>query len=281
MSAASGEAAGTEQQGSGGVQGAAQQVQQAVGQVADQVQQAAAPVVEQAQQTAGQVTDQAREQVTARAESQKDRAVEALTVVAQAVRQTGQALRGQDQPTIAGYADRTAQTVERVAGFLRTHDMGEIMDETQRFARRNPALFLGGSFVLGMLGARFLKSSAPPTRPALPAPYSPYARSYPTASYGQYGAPGTYATPSSYGNPGTYGSQPTYRPGPAVSPTFTTPTSGEGRGATASSTPSFELTPLDRPQEDAAAAGSEGTDTGPYDDIAKARSGLGRSSELP
>jgi hypothetical protein len=28
------------------------------------------------------------------------------------------------------------------------------------FARRQPALFIGGAFMLGLLGARFLKSSA-------------------------------------------------------------------------------------------------------------------------
>jgi hypothetical protein len=126
--------------------------------------------------------------------------------------------------------------------------MREIMHETQRFARRNPALFLGGSFVLGLLGARFLKTSAPPPSP--PAGHSPYTRSYSAPSYGQHTAPSTYGT-----SPG-YGSQPAYRPAQAASPTQTRPAPGQG-GASASSTPSFQMNPLDQPKQDApAGAGS-------------------------
>jgi hypothetical protein len=34
------------------------------------------------------------------------------------------------------------------------------MNDAQRLARRQPALFVGGAFAVGLLGARFLKSSA-------------------------------------------------------------------------------------------------------------------------
>jgi hypothetical protein len=46
-----------------------------------------------------------------------------------------------------------------VSNYLQNTDVSEMVDRTEEFARRRPALFLGGAFALGLLGARFLKSS--------------------------------------------------------------------------------------------------------------------------
>jgi len=123
------------------------------------VQQAASAVKDQAQEKVGQVAEQAKQQATSRVESQKERAVDSLGSVAQAIRQTGQELRQQDQVAIGQYADKAAEQVERLASYLRRHDVGELIEETERFARRRPGLFLGGGFALGLVAARFLKSS--------------------------------------------------------------------------------------------------------------------------
>jgi hypothetical protein len=128
------------------------QVKETVGQVADQ-----------AQQAAGQVVDQARQQVSSRLVDQKDRAADGLTNVAHALRQTSQQLREQDQQAVTGYIESAASQVERVSNYLRHNDLGGLIDDVEQFARRQPALFLGGTFVLGLLGARFLKSSRPTT----------------------------------------------------------------------------------------------------------------------
>jgi hypothetical protein len=133
--------------------------------MADQVKETAGQVADQAQQTAGQVADQARQQVTSRITGQKDRAAEGLNSVAQALRQTGEQLREQDQQNVTGYIDRAASQVERISTYLQNNDLGQLVDDVERFARRQPALFLGGAFVLGLLGARFLKSSRPYTEP--------------------------------------------------------------------------------------------------------------------
>jgi uncharacterized protein YjbJ (UPF0337 family) len=128
------------------------QVKETVGQVADQ-----------AQQAAGQVVDQARQQVSSRLTGQKERAAEGLTSVAQALRQTSQQLREQDQQAVTGYIESAASQVERVSNYLKHNDLGGLIDDVEQFARRQPALFLGGTFVLGLIGARFLKSSRPTT----------------------------------------------------------------------------------------------------------------------
>src|SRR3712207_6924586 len=48
-------------------------------------------------------------------------------------------LRRQGQGSVAEYADRTADQVERFSGYLRETEVEEIVDEVRGFARRRPA----------------------------------------------------------------------------------------------------------------------------------------------
>jgi hypothetical protein len=78
----------------------------------------------------------------------------------------GENLRGKEQETpIAGltarYGDSLAQQVEQVSHYLEQKDLRELVRDVEVFARRNPAVFIGGAFALGMLAARFLKSGNP------------------------------------------------------------------------------------------------------------------------
>jgi uncharacterized protein YjbJ (UPF0337 family) len=130
------------------------------GGVVDQAKDKAGQVAGQVQEKAGQVADQAKQQATSRLESGKERAVEGLSTVAHAVRQVGQQLREQEQPTAAQYADKSAQQIERFSGYLRDKDMDQIVRETEAYARRQPTVFLGSALGLGFLLARFLKSSS-------------------------------------------------------------------------------------------------------------------------
>jgi len=153
---------------------------------------------DQARQKVGQVTDQAKQQATSRLSDQKQRASESLGSVAQALRQTGQQLRDQDQGTVAQYTDQAADQIERFSGFLRNRDVNDLVGEVERFARRQPALFLGGAFTLGLLGARFLKSSSDRARDTSYGSTSlagQYTGGMPAMS-GQYATSGQYAAPS-------------------------------------------------------------------------------------
>lgn len=62
---------------------------------------------------------------------------------------------------MAGYADAAAEQLDTVTRSFRNRSVGELLDEAERLARRDPALFIGGAFILGVFGARFLKASAP------------------------------------------------------------------------------------------------------------------------
>ena len=123
-------------------------------------------VIEQANQTTGQVVEQVQQQATSRLDRQKENAITGLSSVADAVRQLGQNLRGQEQQgAIAEYAaqygERAAEQIERFTDYLREHDVNQLVGEVEDFARRQPVLFIGGAFLLGFAGARFLKSSSP------------------------------------------------------------------------------------------------------------------------
>jgi hypothetical protein len=127
--------------------------------VTDQAKDTAGQVVDQAKDAAGQVAGQAKQQATSQLESQKERTVELLGTVAQAIRQTGQHLHEQDQGGVGGYVGKAAERVETLTDYLRTRDVPALLDDTQDLARRQPGMFLTGAVALGFLGARFLKSS--------------------------------------------------------------------------------------------------------------------------
>lgn len=143
----------------------------------------------------GGIAGRVREQATAQLSRQKDRATDGLGTVAQAVRDTTQHLRNQQHDTVAQYAEQAAQQIENFSERLRSKDIGELMQDAQQLARRQPALFVGGAFALGLLGARFLKSSAPSGgwRRDLPVPYETTGGTYPLTSSAS-------AQPNAYGN---------------------------------------------------------------------------------
>jgi hypothetical protein len=103
--------------------------------------------------------DRVRESATTQLDAQKSRATEGIGSVAQAVRQSTQQLRDQQHETIAQYVEQAADQLERFANRLKDKNIGDLLNETQDLARRRPALFIGSAFALGLLGARFIKSS--------------------------------------------------------------------------------------------------------------------------
>jgi len=131
--------------------GSGASAQQAVG----QAQQAAG----QAQQVAGQALDQAKQQASSQLGQGKAQAAEQVGSMAQALRQTGDQLRQQEQAPVAQVLDGAAQHLEQFSDYLRHTDINAMVRDVERFARRQPAAFLGGAFTIGVLAARFLKSS--------------------------------------------------------------------------------------------------------------------------
>ena len=133
--------------------------------------------------SANGLMDRVRSGATAQLSTSKDRATDGLGSLAQAVRQSTQPFRDNQQDTVAQYIEKAADQLDRFSNSLRERDINEIVDDVQRFARRQPALFIGAAFAAGMLAARFLKSSG---------------NGHAYRATPQYGQPPTrYGTPSS------------------------------------------------------------------------------------
>lgn len=123
-------------------------------------------VIQQAKDTAGQAYEKVTEQASSQIVTQKDNLAHGLSSVADGIRQMGENLRGSDQKTpIAGltakYGDSLANQVEQVSKYLEKKDLRDLVKDIEVFARRNPAVFIGGAFALGIAAARFLKSGNP------------------------------------------------------------------------------------------------------------------------
>ncbi len=122
-------------------------------------------LLQHAKQTTSEVVDQVQQQAGSKLNRQKDEAVNELQRVAGAVRQMGEGLGGEEQGPIAHYAAeygrKAADGLERLTNYLRQNDTTALVNEIQKFGRRQPALLIGGAFLLGLAGARFLKSSMP------------------------------------------------------------------------------------------------------------------------
>lgn len=159
--------------------------------VAEQVKNQASQAAGATQQAAGQVTHQAKSMIA----GQKDRASDSLSTVAHALRGAGDQLRGQNEETVAQVMDKTAGGVDQLAAYLREKDLNELTGDIENVARRNPALFLAGAFGLGVIAARFLKSSSTQTSGSS-TQYGTYR--YPSGhTYGTNDSQGSYAASSS------------------------------------------------------------------------------------
>jgi hypothetical protein len=114
-----------------------------------------------AREGAEQIKDKALQRVEEakeRATSGKDKLSDRVRRVSSAIRLAGDDLRLEDD-LVARYADRASERFERAADYLRTADPKQAVRDVEGFARREPGLFFGGAFLLGLAAARFLKSS--------------------------------------------------------------------------------------------------------------------------
>jgi hypothetical protein len=116
---------------------------------------------QQATDTAGHLAARATDLGIEQADKGRGWAAEGIEHVAQGIRRLSTDLQV-DQPAIAGAAETAADQAERVALYLRNNDAREMLSKVEDAARRQPLLFLGGAFVLGVAASRFLKAAGGP-----------------------------------------------------------------------------------------------------------------------
>jgi len=122
---------------------------------------------------------QAREKAASTVNERKGELAGSVTSVAGAVRGATDQLRGEGHDHIAGYTEALAEQADRVARYLRDTDLNRVRDDVEDLARRQPALVIGGALLLGLLAARFFKSSERRRQENLPSVRSQWDDYYP------------------------------------------------------------------------------------------------------
>lgn len=109
--------------------------------------------------TASAVLGGVKRRVTSRVDEQKNRAADGLGGIADVIRNASNELRTENQK-LASYVDTASDQMRRIADQIRDKGVADLLDDVHEFARRRPALFIGGAFLVGLGIARFLKSSS-------------------------------------------------------------------------------------------------------------------------
>jgi hypothetical protein len=129
--------------------------QQGGGSAREQIREVKNQVVDQAKNT----FQQARERAGSSLGESKSQFADQIGSVAEALRRTTEHLRSEDQTRIAGLTETLARQIDQVTNYLRNKDAAAMRNDLENAARRQPAVMIGGALVLGLIGARFLKSS--------------------------------------------------------------------------------------------------------------------------
>ncbi len=104
-------------------------------------------------------TDQTPSHADSPLSAWKVRASRDVAGVADALRHASGLLRTDEPGAVTHYVDRVAEGADRVSGYLRDRSIREVAGDVGNFARREPAIFVGSAFVVGLMAGRFLKSS--------------------------------------------------------------------------------------------------------------------------
>jgi hypothetical protein len=129
----------------------------------------------------------AKAKVLDAAESQRRRAAEAMGGVAGALRRAAGDIKPENE-TMGRYTDMAAERLDQFAGYLRSSNWSDVVEEAEDLARRQPVWFIGGAMAAGFLMARLIKNAAEPSSRRRDRDYSSrVSRRLPSASAVGYG----------------------------------------------------------------------------------------------
>ncbi|RIQ19570.1 hypothetical protein [Jiangella rhizosphaerae] len=141
--------------------GAAQGVQERVSTTVGTAKEEASKVTGEARRQLRDLTGRTRDEATSQARQQKDRAVGGLRALSEELRSMS------DHSSQAGMAGdlvrEAAGRAEDFAGWLESHEPGELIEEVRTFARRRPGVFLALAAGAGVLAGRLTRGMAHPT----------------------------------------------------------------------------------------------------------------------
>ena len=146
----------------------------------------------EAGQKAGHLIERTADIGIQQADRGLNQAAHGVESVAQTIRRLSTDMET-EQPQVADFATTAADRAEDFAQYLRETDARQIIGNVENFARRQPLLFLGGAFVLGVAASRFIKAAGgSQSQQHLQGYHSGYGTEY------QSGATSDYRTSSAY-----------------------------------------------------------------------------------
>jgi ElaB/YqjD/DUF883 family membrane-anchored ribosome-binding protein len=100
-----------------------------------------------------ETVDEARQRVREQAEAGREKSAEGMEQAAGEVRE-----RLGHREDMAGKAAGTAaDSLERTAGYMRTHDTHQMMDDLERYVREHPYQAMAGALAAGFILSRVLR----------------------------------------------------------------------------------------------------------------------------
>jgi ElaB/YqjD/DUF883 family membrane-anchored ribosome-binding protein len=114
---------------------------------------------EQTTSAAIQRVRDAREQAASGLEHQRGQIADRIRRLGGVIRAGSETL-STDDPYAQGLLSSSGDRIEQLADYVENLTPGQLADDVQTFARQRPALFFGGTFLLGLGLGRFVKSSA-------------------------------------------------------------------------------------------------------------------------
>lgn len=112
----------------------------------------------EAGQSVGMLADRATGIGFQQADKAREQAADGLEQVTESIRRISLDMEG-EQPAIANVVTTAADQAERVAEYLRTTDARQMLGTVEDVARRQPLIFLGGAFLLGLAASRLIKAA--------------------------------------------------------------------------------------------------------------------------
>jgi hypothetical protein len=112
----------------------------------------------EAGESVSQLAERATDVGIKQADRGREQAASRIEEVAQTIRRVSTDMQG-EQPQVANVATTAAEQAERVAQYLRQTDTRQMIGRAEDAARRQPLLFLGGAFLLGVAASRFFKAA--------------------------------------------------------------------------------------------------------------------------
>jgi hypothetical protein len=145
----------------GGVQEVAEEAQGALRQTKERVKEKARETAEDVKQRARRKTDEIKADADQKADRWTTSLGEQIGRVGRALRAAGDKLEDEGEGRMSAISASAAETVERMAGYLRDERPTEMVRDLEGMARRNPAAFVATTFAAGLLVGRFFRAGQP------------------------------------------------------------------------------------------------------------------------